>query len=74
MNIFLSHPRNPSRVCLLSETRMAHKDALYLIGHFWSRAILEPTFHQVSVKTWVSSFETFLCFLETLVTRVRTRM
>ena len=43
---------------------MAHEDALYLIGHFRSRATLEPT----RVKTRVSRFETLLCFLETLVT------
>ena len=48
---------------------MAHADALYLIGHFRSRASLEPT----RVKTRVSRVETFLCFLEALVTRVRTR-
>ena len=51
---------------------MAHKDALYLIGHFRSRATPELTLHQARVKTQVSRVETLLYFLETLVTRVRT--
>ena len=46
----------------MSGTRMAYEDALYLIGHFRSRATLEPT----RVKTRISRVETFLCFLETL--------
>ena len=49
-----------SRVCLCGAR--GH----YLIGHFRSRATLEPT--------RVSRVETFLCFLETLVTRVRIRV
>ena len=61
MNIFLSRPRNPSRVCLLSGTRMAHEDALYLIGYFR----LSTTLHQAGVKTGVPRVETLLCFLET---------
>ena len=65
-SIFLSHPRNPSRICVLSGTRMVHEDALYLIVHFRrSRATLDPTLHQARVKTRVSRVETLLCFLET---------
>ena len=47
---------------------MTHEGALYLIGHFRSRATLDLT------KTRVSRVETLLCFLETLAIRVRTRV
>ena len=33
---------------------MAHEGTLYLIGHFQSRATLEPTLHQVKVSTMVN--------------------
>ena len=33
---------------------MVHEGALYLIGHFWSCAILEPTLHQVRVSSRVN--------------------
>ena len=46
---------------------MAHKDALYLIGHFRSRATPDQTLHRARVKTRVSRVETLLCFLQTLV-------
>ena len=74
LNTFLSHPRNPSRVCLLSGTRMTHENALYLIGYFRSCAAPEPTLHQAWVRIRVSRVETRLCFLGNLVTRVRTRV
>ena len=44
---------------------MALEDALYLIGHFRSRATLESTLHKAKVKTRVSRVETLLHFLET---------
>ena len=49
MNIFMSHPR--------TGTRMAHEDALYLIGHFRSRATLEQTLHQARIKPCDSGFQ-----------------
>ena len=60
MNMFLSHPRNHSRVCLLSGTRMAQEDALYLIGHFRPRATQEPTLHQARIN-WFRCHDTDVC-------------
>ena len=58
-------PGFDSRVCLLSGTKiMAYEDTLYLIGHFWSRATLEPILHQARVKTRVSRVETHIFSLK----------
>ena len=54
MGHFFFTPGSDSGVCLLSGTRMAHESALYLVGHFRSRATLEPTFHQARVSTRVN--------------------
>ena len=63
LNIFPSHPGPDSGFCLLSGTRKAPEDALYLIGHFRSYATLEPTLHQARIKTPVSRVPALLYFL-----------